>query len=93
MNLSDFEKATILARRSPAPHVDVEDAVLRRLAQQRTPVVENGEAARVWVSTFAYLAGAGAVAASVGAALFVQTWFSLTDPLAQVFNSFLVMIP
>ena len=93
MNLHEFEKLAGLARQTAPPGVDVERAVLRRLAAQRVETARAGEAARLWSSTLAWLAGASAVAASFGLALAVQAWSSLNNPLAGLLNSFVVMIP
>ena len=91
MNLQDFERLAARAQQAPPPGVDVEQAVLRRLAAQRAQA--QGDTARLWSSTFAWLAGASAVAASCGAAIAVQAWSSLSNPLAGLLNSFMVMIP
>jgi len=91
MNIEDFEKLAEFARQAPPPGVDVEHAVLRRLAAQRAQA--QGDTARLWSLTLARLAGASAVAASCGAALAVQAWLSLSNPLAALLNSFMVMIP
>jgi len=93
MNLQDFEKLAALAQQASPGRVDVEYAVLRRLAAQRAQPATAVEPARLWSSIFAWLAGAAAVAASFGAALALQAWFSLSNPLAALLNSFVVMIP
>ena len=93
MNLQKLEKLAACARQAPAPSVDVERAVLRRLTVRPSQAPAAGEAARLWSATFAYLAAAGVVAASFGAALALQAWASLTSPLSGLFNSFVVMIP
>ena len=87
MNLHEFEKLAGLARQAAPPGVDVEQAILRRLAAQRA------ETARLWSSTLVWLAGASAVAASFGLVLAVQAWSSLSNPLAGLLSSFVVMIP
>ena len=88
MNLQDFEKLAAQARRATPPRVNVVQAVLHRLSEPQAQ-----EATRPWSLTFAYLAGASAVAASLGMVLALQAWFSLTDPLAGLMNSLMVMIP
>ena len=91
MNLHDFDRLATRARQAPPIQVDVEHAVLRRLAETEMRARRSPDAA-VWSSTFAYLAGASALAASFVGILAVQAWSSLTNPLADLMN-FLVMIP
>jgi hypothetical protein len=86
MKLEHFEDMAARARQAPPIRVDVEDAVLRRLAATGAPRESD---ATLWSSAFACLAGAGALAASLVCVLAAQAWSSLTNPLAGLMNFWL----
>jgi hypothetical protein len=83
MKLQDFESMAARARQAPPIRVNVEDAVLQRLAATGA---RRESDATLWFSAFACLAGAGALAASLVCILAAQAWSSLTDPLAGLMN-------
>ena len=81
-DLEAIQKLAVLARSEQAPATDVSAAVLRHIREQ-----PDSSVFVLWV----FAAGAS-VAAAVVATMAIRTWLSWSDPISDLFSSFLVVM-
>jgi anti-sigma factor RsiW len=84
--MNEIDRLAEVARREPAPPVDVTQEVMQRIRQER------GEAG-VLPLQLGWFAVASAAAAGIAAFLTAQAWSGLLDPLGSFFNPLFLIIP